>query len=95
MQFVMNSNVSGMQVRIFWLAKGVVTMKKLYNLEMYNCEKSYWRIFGPFETEKLAEDTGKKVEKIYPMIMCSVSSMNLITTQSDMQDLSDIDRLII
>ena len=95
MQFVMNSDVSDMQVRIFWLAKGVVTMKKLFNLEMYNCEKSYWRTFGPFETEKLAEDTGKKVEEIYPMIMCSVSGMNLITAQSDIQDLDGIHRLII
>ena len=58
-------------------------MKKLFNLEMYNYEKSYWRTFGPFETEKLAKDIGEKVEEIYPMIMCSISDMNLITTHSN------------
>lgn len=72
-------------------------MKKLFNLEMYNFEKSYWRTFGtfgPFETEMLAKDTGRRVEESYPMIMCRVSGMDLITNPGDIEDLDDIDRLI-
>jgi len=84
-----------MQARTFWIAKGVVTMKKLFNLEMYNYEKSYWRIFGPFETEELAKGIGEKVEEIYPMVMCRTTDMDLITTYSDVEDLDAIRQLII
>ena len=70
-------------------------MKGLFNLEMYNFEKGYWRTYGPFETKELAEDVGKRVEEIYPMVSCSVSNMDLITTYSDTNDLEAIRRLII
>lgn len=69
-------------------------MKKVFNLEMYDFEKRCWRTYGPFETEKLAEDTGKMVEESYPMVSCSVSGMNLITTHSDVKGLEGIRRLL-
>jgi len=70
-------------------------MKGLFNLEIYHFGKNYWRTFGPFETRELAEYVGKRVEKCYPMVSCSISGMDLITTYSDLKDLEVIHKLII